>query len=86
MWPPRLDIWERLLGRDVRLHFHEDNETAIIAKRHGYSPALRHIRRAHGVCLRWLAERFAHEYRNLFYERSALQEADIYTKAFTVPA
>ena len=83
---PCLDVWERLLGRDVRLHFHEDNETAIIAMRRGYSPALRHIRRTHGVCLRWLAERFAQDAHDLFYERSALQAADIYTKAFTVPA
>ena len=54
--------------------------------RHGYSPALRHIKRTHGVCLRWLAERFRDLRCNLFYERSALQAADIYTKAFTIPA
>ena len=38
--------------------------------RHGYSPAPRHIKRKHGVCLRWLAERFR----------------DPQYKAFTVPA
>ena len=55
---PCQDVWDRLLGRDAIVHFHEDNETAIGAMRHSYSPALRHIKRTHGVCLRWLAERF----------------------------
>ena len=83
---PCLDLWDKLLARAVKLEFHEDNETAIIAMRHGYSPALRHIKRTHGVCLRWLAERFTTTSCSLFYERSALQAADIYTKAFSVPA
>merc|ERR1712039_860804 len=55
---PCPDIWERLLGRELTLHFHEDNETAIIAMRSGYSQALRHIKRTHGVYICWLAERF----------------------------
>jgi len=75
-----------LLGRSVQLSFHEDNETAIIAMENGYSPALRHLSRTHGVCLRWLAERFSSPGISLQYERSALQAADVYTKAFTVPA
>ena len=54
--------------------------------RYGYSPAMRHLGRTHGVCLRWLSERFKESQTNLYYERSALQAADIYTKAFTVPA
>ena len=53
--------------------------------RHGFSPAMRRIKRTHGVCLRWLAERFRNPGCRLFYERSALQAADIYTKAFNVP-
>ena len=83
---PCLDVWDKLLGRRAVLEFHEDNETAIGAMRHGYSPALRHVKRTHGVCIRWLAERFREPDYNLFYERSALQAADVYTKAFTVPA
>ena len=35
------------------------------------------------VCLRSLAEHFKTPYFKLMYERSALQSADIYTKAFT---
>ena len=83
---PCLDLWDKLLGRAAVLQFHEDNETAIGAMRNGYSPALRHVKRTHGVCIRWLAERFSNPLYHLFYERSALQAADIYTKGFTVPS
>ena len=83
---PCQDVWDVLLGRDVVVSFHEDNETAIGAMRNGYTPALRHVKRTHGVCIRWLAERFKGNAFDLFYERSALQAADIYTKAFPVPA
>ena len=44
------------------------------------------MKRTHGVCLRWLAERFRQPDVRLYYERSVLQAADIYTKGFTVPA
>ena len=54
--------------------------------RSGCSPALRHVKRTHGVCVRWLAERFSNPLYRLFYERSALQAADIYTKGFTIPS
>jgi len=74
------------LERRVVLEFHEDNETAIIAMRTGYSPVMRHISRTHGVDLRWLAAMFGRDDLKLYYERSALQAADIYTKGFTVPA
>ena len=80
---PSLELWERLLCRKVILEFHEDNETCIGAMRCGYSAAMRHLGRTHGVCLRWLAERFHEAQYKLYYERSALQAADIYTKAFT---
>ena len=79
-------LWDVLPDRRAVLEFHEDNETCIGAIKSGYSPAMRHIKRTHGVCLRWLTEPFAAPGCNLFYERSALQAADIYTKAFAVPA
>ena len=83
---PCLDLWSTLFQRPFTLDFHEDNETAVGAMRTGYSPAMRHIKRTHGVCLRWLAERFARPGVKLYYERSVLQAADVYTKGFTVPA
>ena len=82
---PCLDLWEHLLGRSVVVPFHEDNSTAISAMRHGYSPNLRHVKRTHGVCIRWLSHQFRRESWQLLYERSALQAADVFTKAFTVP-
>jgi hypothetical protein len=82
---PALDLWETVLEREVVLEFHEDNETTILAMRNGYSPALRHIKRTHGVCLRWLCERFSGKGFKLYYERSARQAADIFTKSFTIP-
>ncbi len=83
---PALHIWNRLLVRDATLEFHEDNSTAVSTMKHGYSPAMKHIERTHGVCLRWLAERFIEPQCHLFYERTALMAADIYTKAFTTPS
>ena len=67
---PSLDLWERLLGRSVTLEFHEDNETCISAMRCSHSAAMRHLRRTHGVCLRWLAERFQEKLYKLYYEHS----------------
>jgi hypothetical protein len=83
---PALHLWDALLGRAVTLEFHEDNSTAVTTMKHGYSPAMKHLERTHGVCLRWLAERFLEPQCHLFYERTALMAADIYTKAFAVPA
>ena len=83
---PALHLWNPLMGRKVTLEFHEDNSTAVTAMKHGYSPAMKHLERTHGVCLRWLAERFTEEQCHLFYERTALMAADIYTKAFTTPS
>ena len=65
------------------IQFHEDNATAVIVLKSGYSGAMRHIERNHGIRLRASAERFASGEYQLFYERSALMAADIYTKAFT---
>ena len=83
---PSLDLWEILPGRSVTLGSHEDKETCISAMPCGDSAAMRHLRQTHGVCLRWLAERFQEKHYKLYYERSALQAADIYTKAFTMLA
>ena len=81
---PALDLWSILLRKpELSIMLHEDNETAIVASRQGWPSAMRHLERTHGVCLRSLAENFKKPYFDLMYERSALQSADIYTKAFT---
>ena len=84
---PALALWSVILERpDATIRFHEDNETAIIVMKQGYSAAMRHLERTHGVCLRWLAERFHEPAYVLDYERSALMSADVYTKAFSCQA
>ncbi len=35
--------------------------------KHGYSPAMKYIERTHGVCLRFLAERFIEDQCHLFW-------------------
>ena len=83
---PALSLWERLLGlpRDhLVIDFHEDNATAVQVLKSGYSATMRHIERTHGVCLRFLAEVFRGKHFRIFYERSALEAGDIYTKAFS---
>ena len=81
---PALDLWTILLQMpDLSIVLHEDNETAIIAMRQGHSAAMRHLQRTHGVALRSLAEHFRRPGMDLVYERTALQSADIYTKAFS---
>ena len=80
---PALELWELILADPkMIIQFHEDNNTACIVLRTGYSGAMGHIERNHGVKLRSLAERFKSGSFHLFYERSALMAADIYTKAF----
>ncbi len=71
-----------MLDRKVTIEFHEDNSNAVTTMKHGYSPAMKHLERTHGLCLRWLAERFLEPQCHLFYERSAFMAADIYTNAF----
>ena len=80
---PALDLWSILLERpDIVITFHEDDETANIAMRQGWSSTMRHMERTRGLCLRSLAENIRGKRFDLCYQRSALQSADIYTKAF----
>ena len=86
---PALSLFERLLGLPqdkLVIQFHEDNATAVQVLKTGYSAAMRHIERTHGVCLRFLAERFTSPAFHVFYERSVLMSADVYTKHFVCAA
>ena len=82
---PALDMLERLFGGDIRLTVHEDNTTAIQVIRQGYSQTMRHLHRTHGIHLRWLQEVCSRPCCRLVHERSALQAADIFTKALSSP-
>ena len=46
---------------------------------------MRHIGRTHGVCVRWLHERFNDVHNQLHYCPTDKQCADIFTKAFDNP-
>ena len=80
---PSADLWSLLLSRpSIEVKLHEDNETAIVAMRQGYSNAMRHLERTHGISLRSLAEHVNTELFKLLNERAALQRGDIFTKGF----
>jgi hypothetical protein len=82
---PALAIWEKVLGRQVKLVMEEDNQAAIKVLESGYSGALRHMGRTHKVCLRWLNERVKEKQMELHYCNTQDQAADIFTKPFTEP-
>ena len=79
---PALHLWERLLKGTPRIQFHEDNTTAAHSIRTGRTN-IRHLGRTHRVALAWLHERLLADEYDLLVESSALQAADIFTKAFT---
>ena len=53
---PIQDLVSTILRRRVPMTVHEDNSSAIIALRKGYSPALRHLPRTQRICLGSLHE------------------------------
>ena len=71
-----------LLKGTPRIQFHEDNTTAAHSIRTGRTN-IRHLGRTHRVALAWLHERLLADEYDLLVESSALQAADIFTKAFT---
>ena len=79
---PALQLWDVILQSKKVLQFHEDNQSMIRVCETGRNPTMRHLNRTHGVCISWLKERFDEDGYNLFYERSAKQSGDIYTKMF----
>ena len=46
---PALELWKVLLGREPRLRVWEDNEATIKIVKSGRFPAMRHVKRVHGV-------------------------------------
>ena len=78
---PALVLWEQLLGGDVQVQCHEDNQATILVVKKGFSPKLRHIARTHKVDLGCLSEVFANENMILQYVNTDEQAADIFTKA-----
>ena len=83
---PSLQLWERLLGRPVKLRVKEDNQATIKVVKKGFSPKLRDIQRTHKVNLGCLQEIFDEDESSVLeYVETDKQAADIFTKGL-VPA
>ena len=82
---PSLSLWDRLFDRDVVCLFHEDNAAMIQVCRTGKNPTMRHMGRTHRVDVLWLHERFKEPWLHLFYTKSSVMRADIFTKGFDQP-
>ena len=82
---PQLDLWEKILGRKVRMVLEEDNQAALQVVTTGNNPNMRHMARTHGVCTAWLHEVFANSNGLIVprYCETVAMAADLFTKAFT---
>ena len=78
---PAMDLWDCILGRPIRLIILEDNQATIKVVEKGYSPKLRHILRTHKVDLSSIKEVIDTDSVRIEYVDTALQAADIFTKA-----
>ena len=78
---PSLQLWDKLLGRDVNLVIQEDNQATILVVRKGFSPKLRHISRTHKINLSSLKECIDDPSVEIKYIDTNEQAADIFTKA-----
>ena len=65
---PALDIWERVLGRRVRIDALEYNEATLRIINTGKISSLRHISRVRGVSISWLHELFKQEGTSISYQ------------------
>ena len=80
---PTLQLWCRILKREVRLEVLEDNEATIkIIKKKG-SAKLRHVTRTHKVNLASTYDVFEDPSVGLEYVNTKEQAADIFTKALS---
>ena len=89
---PTLDLLDLISGRKVMLFMFEDNTAAIQIIKTGKNPTMRHLLRHQGINIRVLHETYyprdpetcelLDSQCQLKYVISALQKADIFTKAF----
>ena len=80
---PTMILIDFVLNRGVKLHFYEDNRSAIKIIESGYSQTLRHISRTHRVNLAWLKDQLTKLNIDMKYITTERQAADIFTKHFT---
>ena len=83
MGMPALRLMERILGKEPKLVFFDDNKAMISVARSGKNPTKRYPERSHGVAVTWMHDMFERDYMYLAYEVTDRMAADIYTKAFS---
>jgi hypothetical protein len=79
---PALQLWERLLNRELLIGVYQDNQATARIMTTGRAPTLRHIKRTHSVSVAWIHERVASDDIQLHDCVSAVMDADIFTKHF----
>jgi len=83
---PVLDLFDalRVKSNPCRVKLHEDNQACQQILLSGRNPTMPHLSRVHGINVHSMHEFWSRTYCSVVYERSHLQRADIFTKAFRV--
>ena len=80
---PMMDLLDTVCDRTVECIFEEDNQTCISTWKAGHSPTMRHIKRCHNICLRWLHDvTYELGLCKVKYCDTKEMAADIFTKPF----
>ena len=80
---PLMELLDTVCERQVQCYFEEDNQTCISVWKAGHSPAMRHLKRCHHICLRWMHDvAFEMGLCHVRYCKTDEMAADIFTKAF----
>ena len=80
---PLMDILDTICERTVDCIFEEDNQTCISTWKAGHSPAMRHLKRCHNICLRWMHDvTYELGLCKVKYCDTKEMAADIFTKPF----
>ena len=75
-----LSLWDRLVGRKMKLKIFEDNYAAITVVGDGLSSKMCHVSRNHGVNLTSIKDEVDKPECELLKIDTKLQAADIFTK------
>ena len=82
---PALRLMERILGKEPKFVFFDDNKAMISVVRSGKNLTMRHLERSHGVAVTRMHDMFARDYMYLAYEVTDRMAVDFHTKASVIP-
>jgi hypothetical protein len=80
---PQMGLWKLLMGKTVPGVIYEDNESAIVIAKSGYSPQLRHLAKHHRISLGLVHDFVSHEDIELLHISTDKQKGDILTKGLS---